>query len=67
MVQEGNFLLDNKNMFCNDTGRIMTGKHLNFLLPVLNSELFFFAVKHFYVSVFWQYISLGLHFTTVLR
>jgi len=48
MVQEGNFLLDNKNMFCNDTGRIMTGKHLNFLLPVLNSELFFFAVKHFY-------------------
>ncbi len=49
IVQESQFLLDaNENFFCNDTGRIIVGKHLYHLLGILNSELFFFSVKHFY-------------------
>ena len=49
IVQESQFLLDStKHFFCNDTGRIITGAHLYHLLGILNSELFFFAVKHFY-------------------
>ena len=36
------------NYFCNDTGRIITGKNLEFLLGVLNSKFFFFVVKRFY-------------------
>jgi len=49
IVQESQFLLDEHNgFFCNDTGRIITGEHLYHLLGMLNSDLFFFAVKHFY-------------------
>lgn len=33
---------------CNDTGRIIVGSHLLFVLGVLNSKLFFYAVKKFY-------------------
>ena len=33
---------------CNDTSRIIVGKDLAFLLGVLNSKLFFYAIKHFY-------------------
>ena len=33
---------------CNDTSRIIVGKALSFLLGVLNSKLFFYAIKHFY-------------------
>ncbi len=39
--------LDGKFM-CNDTCRIITGKQIVFLLGIMNSKLFFFAVKHFY-------------------
>lgn len=35
---------------CNDTGRIIVGKDLPYLLGVMNSKLFFFAVKTFYVG-----------------
>jgi len=49
MVHESSFLYDNKNnYFCNDTGRIITGKDLKFLVSVLNSNLFFYAIKNFY-------------------
>lgn len=49
MVQESNFLLDEKNnYFCLDTGRIIVGKDIKTLLPILNSKLFFFSVKCFY-------------------
>ena len=49
IVQESQFLLDfDKHFFCNDTGRIIIGEHLYHLLGILNSELFFFAVKNFY-------------------
>ena len=49
IVQESQFLLDfDKHFFCNDTGRIIVGEHLYHLLGILNSELFFFAVKSFY-------------------
>ncbi len=49
IVRESEFLLDKySNYFCNDTGRIITGKNLEFLLGVLNSKFFFFVVKRFY-------------------
>ena len=49
IVQESSFSLDTETMFfCNDTGRIIVGQNLSFLLGILNSKLFFFAVKHFY-------------------
>jgi hypothetical protein len=49
MVQYSSFIYDsNKNFFCLDTGRIITGKNLKFLIAILNSKLFFFAVKYFY-------------------
>ena len=49
IVQESQFFLDSAGEFlCNDTCRIIVGKHLSFLLLVLNSPLFFYAVKNFY-------------------
>ena len=49
MVQESQFYFDSEGRFlCNDTCRILTGEHLPFLLTLLNSHLFFYAVKHFY-------------------
>lgn len=48
MVQKGEFLFDTNNNFCLDTGRIITGKHLKYLLSLLNSKLFFFAIKNYY-------------------
>ena len=49
IVQEGQFMLDSKGVFfCNDTGRIITGKSIKFLIGILNSKLFFFAIKYFY-------------------
>lgn len=42
-------MLDTKGeFFCNDTGRIITGKAIKFLVGILNSKLFFFAIKYFY-------------------
>jgi len=38
----------NTHYMCNDTCRIIVGKHLDFLLRILNSELFFYSVKTFY-------------------
>ncbi|MCF0236912.1 MAG: hypothetical protein HUK09_09615 [Bacteroidaceae bacterium] len=49
IVQESSFVLDNDtHYYCNDTGRIIVGNYLLFLLAVLNSKLFFFAVKNYY-------------------
>ena len=49
IVQESQFMLDLDGKFmCNDTCRIITGKQIVFLLGIMNSKLFFFAVKHFY-------------------
>jgi len=49
MVQESSFSYhDESTMFCVDTGRIITGNNLKSILGVLNSSLFFFAVKNFY-------------------
>lgn len=33
---------------CNDTGRIIVGKNINYIIGILNSKLFFYSVKHFY-------------------
>ena len=49
IVQESQFFYDTEGeFFCNDTGRIITGKYLPFLLSIFNSKLFFYAVKRFY-------------------
>lgn len=49
IVQESQFMYDeNINFFCNDTCRIITGKYLKFILGIMNSKLFFFAVKNYY-------------------
>ena len=49
MIQEPSFVLDNDHhFFCLDTGRIITGSHLEYLVGLMNSKLFFYAVKKFY-------------------
>ena len=49
IVQNSQFLYDDTiHYMCNDTGRIIVGQHLPFILGVLNSKLFFYAVKKFY-------------------
>ena len=49
IVQSSQFLYDETiHYFCNDTGRIIVGSQLPFILGVLNSKLFFYAVKKFY-------------------
>ena len=48
IVQESQFCYDDKGLMCNDTGRIIVGNNLEYLLGVMNSKLFFFAVKTFY-------------------
>ena len=49
IVQEPSFMMDfDEHFFCLDTGRIITGKNLEFLLSIFNSNIFFFAIKHFY-------------------
>ena len=49
IVQESQFMIDAEGtFFCNDTGRIIVGEGLYHLLGVLNSSLFFYAIKTFY-------------------
>ena len=49
IVQSSQFLYDETiHYFCNDTGRIIVGSQLPFILGVLNSKLFFYAAKKFY-------------------
>jgi 23S rRNA G2445 N2-methylase RlmL len=49
MVQYPTYCYDKgKKYYCLDTGRIITGKNLDYLLLLLNSNLFHFAVKAFY-------------------
>jgi hypothetical protein len=49
MVQSPSFCLDTDEHFlCLDTGRIIVGERLEYLLALLNSKLFFFCIKHFY-------------------
>lgn len=49
MVQEPQFFLDSTdNFMCLDTGRIIVGSNLLWLLDILNSKLFFYAIKHYY-------------------
>ena len=49
MVQEGQFYYDSTGKFlCNDTCRIIVGNQLPYLLLILNSRLFFYAIKKFY-------------------
>jgi hypothetical protein len=49
IVQEPSFAYDsNGTFFCLDTGRIIIGKDIEYLIAILNSKLFFFAIKTFY-------------------
>lgn len=47
--QSPTFALDAEGKYiCVDTVRIITGEHLEYLTGLLNTNLFFFAVKHFF-------------------
>ena len=49
MVQESQFMFDDStNYMCNDTCRIITGKDIKYLLAIMNSKLFFYAIKRYY-------------------
>jgi hypothetical protein len=49
IVQEPSFMFDiDGSFFCLDTARIITGNNIDYLIAILNSRLFFFAIKHFY-------------------
>lgn len=49
MVQESSFAYhDDGTMFCVDTGRIITGSNLKYIISVLNSKFFFYCVKYIY-------------------
>ncbi|MBU0455450.1 MAG: Eco57I restriction-modification methylase domain-containing protein [Gammaproteobacteria bacterium] len=49
MVQESSFMYDkDNNFYCLDTGRIITGECIEFIVSLLNSKLFFYSVKNFY-------------------
>lgn len=49
MVQKPSFCLDkDNNFFCLDTSRIIVGEKIEYLLALLNSKLFFYAIKNFY-------------------
>lgn len=49
IVQSSQFLYDEHTHYmCNDTGRIIVGKHLPFILGILNSKIFFYAIKKYY-------------------
>ena len=49
IVQEGQFTLDTiEHFMCNDTCRIIVGNDISFLIGILNSKLFFFAIKTYY-------------------
>ena len=49
MVQESQFMFDGStNYMCNDTCRIITGKDIKYLLAIMNSKLFFYAIKRYY-------------------
>ena len=49
IVQSSQFSYDSDiHYLCNDTCRIIVGNDLPFLLGVLNSKLFFYAVKQYY-------------------
>jgi len=49
IVQESQFMIDyDKHYMCNDTCRIVVGKDIDFLLGIMNSHLFFYAIKTYY-------------------
>lgn len=48
MVQVSTFSYDTEGYFCNDTGRIITGESIKYLLSVLNAKAFFIFIKKFY-------------------
>ena len=49
IVQSSQFFYDDYTHYmCNDTGRIIVGSNLPFILGILNSKVFFYAVKKFY-------------------
>ena len=50
MAAKGTFLIDRNKFYSLDTTRILTGKHLTYLLGILNSRLFLFAFKNYYAG-----------------
>ena len=50
MAKEGTFFIDGNKSYSLDTTRILTGKHLTYLLGILNSKFFLFAFKNYYAG-----------------
>ncbi|QMU65785.1 MAG: hypothetical protein GKR88_16900 [Flavobacteriaceae bacterium] len=51
MVQESSFAYHERGtMFCVDTGRIITGKNLKYILTIVNTNFFFWCIKNFYAG-----------------
>jgi len=51
MCKESTFSYDNNSMYCNDTGRIMTGEKIKFFVALFNS--------HFFCNIFSRYYAGG--------
>ena len=49
-TKEPCFAYETEGMFTNDTGYIITGEHLDYLLNKLCSDLYWFAFKRFYMG-----------------
>ncbi len=48
MSQWPAFSYDRKGIYCNDTGRILTGKHIKFFIGLFNTLFFEFAFSSYY-------------------
>ncbi len=50
MSSEPKFAYDNQGVFCNDTGRILTGEHVKFFVGLFNSLFFKFTFAKWYAG-----------------
>jgi len=50
MSQEPCFSYDNRGVYCNDTGRILTGEHIKFFVGLFNTLFFKFTFSSYYAG-----------------
>lgn len=50
MSKEPTFSYDNQGVFCNDTGRILTGKYIKLLIGVFNTRFFNYSFSNYYAG-----------------
>ena len=48
--QEPTFSYDYQGIYCIDTGRILTGKHIKYLIGIFNSNFFQYTFSHYYAG-----------------